>query len=112
SKRFATNLRSKPRGGVWSACVFSAAFEPALMSGSIPPAPRFYLCDGHAPAVKVIEQSKSFRIVILQPYRTIFRFWSGHVQIAVSAEIPHRQFREELVGITTRVGFYPESLGQ
>src|ERR1041385_991721 len=59
--------------------------------------------DGNPPAVKIIEQRVGLGIIFLQAGRSVLRLRAGHVQIAVRAEIPHRQFGEEFVRVRAGV---------
>src|SRR5262245_38124177 len=65
-------------------------YDVALIPRSITPAARLDLCHSNSPAVKIIHQRKSLRIVFFKTLWAVFGFRSRHVQIAVRAEIPHR----------------------
>ena len=63
----------------------------------------------HPSAVKFIEQGKGFGVVFLQSFGTVFRPGASHVEIAVSAEVPHGELGKEFIGIGAGVGLLPEA---
>src|SRR5207247_10178763 len=51
-------------------------------------------------------------IVFFEPGGAVLRFWAGHVQVAMCAEIPHCQLGEKLIGVGSRVRFLPKPFAQ
>src|ERR1017187_10458711 len=65
--------------------------------------------NGKPAAVKIIKERERFGIVFLQTGGAVLRFRIVYVQVAVRAEIPHRQIGKKLVGIGSGVGTLPQS---
>jgi len=83
-----------------------------LQDAGVEPGIRFDPADRDAAAVEVVEQRVRFRVVLLETFGAVCRLRAGHVQVAVRAEIPHRQLGKKLVGIRSRIRARPEPLGE